>query len=239
MEYLQSVWQVALIALAAGALIGALAYRLFAPSVTRANKVRSELETARQELIDYRASVNKHFDKTSELVNDLTQNYVKVYQHLAEGAQNLGGSRELNRLLEQQPGKVLLAVDDDSPAEQAESVGRTVASSPLTEEAAATDGEPESAESPAESDASVPKAAAEERPAQAAESAGESGDSEPTGDEARKAETAAGDEEKSKEPVIDVSKIEQGAAKPSQNETELGTLIPDPEKGEAIKPTRH
>ena len=71
---------------------------------------------ARTELSSYKTSVNSHFDKTSELVNDLTQNYVKVYQHLAEGAQTLGDSRTLTNLLEQHQGKVLISVDDETDA---------------------------------------------------------------------------------------------------------------------------
>ena len=41
----------------------------------------------------YKASVNTHFNKTSDLVNELTQDYVKVYRHLAEGAQTLSETR--------------------------------------------------------------------------------------------------------------------------------------------------
>ncbi len=111
MDDIYSVLQIGIIALVAGALIGALAYRLLAPSVKQAGKVKSELDETREELNDYKASVNSHFNKTSELVNDLTQNYVRVYQHLAEGAQTLGDSKALNNLLEQHQGKVLLTVD--------------------------------------------------------------------------------------------------------------------------------
>lgn len=112
MEITTSVWQISLIALAAGALIGALAYRLFAPSVREADQVKSDLDATRDELHSYRASVNEHFDKTAELVNDLTQNYVRVYQHLAAGAQTLGDGERFDNLLEQQAGKVAIAVDD-------------------------------------------------------------------------------------------------------------------------------
>jgi hypothetical protein len=79
-EYLDSVWQIGIIALVAGVMIGALAYRLLAPSIKQADQIKSELDTARDELDSYKASVGQHFNKTSELVNDLTQNYVKVYQ---------------------------------------------------------------------------------------------------------------------------------------------------------------
>jgi uncharacterized membrane-anchored protein YhcB (DUF1043 family) len=85
-DYVNSVWQIGIIALVAGVMIGALAYRLLAPSLKKADKTKSELDKAREELSSYKVSVNSHFNKTSELVNDLTQNYVKVYRHLAEGA---------------------------------------------------------------------------------------------------------------------------------------------------------
>ena len=78
MENVYAVWQISIISLIAGALIGALAYRLLAPSVKQAGKIKSELDVSREELDSYKASVNQHFNQTSELVNDLTQNYVKV-----------------------------------------------------------------------------------------------------------------------------------------------------------------
>ena len=114
MDYINSIWQIGLIALAAGALIGALAHRLLAPSAKEADRARTERDNARDELKQYKASVNQHFDTTAELVNDLTQNYVKVYRHLAEGAQTLGDSKTLHNLLEQQPGKVAIAVDEQA-----------------------------------------------------------------------------------------------------------------------------
>ena len=112
MEYVNSVWQISIISLVAGAMIGALAYRLFAPSVQQAGKIKTELDVAREELDSYKTSVNQHFDKTSELVSDLTQNYVKVYQHLAKGAQTLGDNKAFANLLEQHQGRVSIAVDD-------------------------------------------------------------------------------------------------------------------------------
>jgi uncharacterized membrane-anchored protein YhcB (DUF1043 family) len=111
-DIINSVWQLGIIALIAGAMIGILAYRLLTTSEKEVDKIKSELDATRKELSEYKASVNQHFDKTSELVNDLTQNYVNVYRHLAEGAQTLGDGRTFNNLLEQHQGKVSLAVDD-------------------------------------------------------------------------------------------------------------------------------
>jgi uncharacterized membrane-anchored protein YhcB (DUF1043 family) len=113
MDNVDSVWQISIISLFAGVLIGALTYRLFSPSVKRIDEVESDLSKARDEMSSYKTSVNQHFNKTSELVNDLTQNYVKVYQHLADGAQSLGDIGTLNNLLEQSQGKVSIAVSEE------------------------------------------------------------------------------------------------------------------------------
>lgn len=132
MEFLDPVWQIGIIALVAGVLIGVLAYRLLAPSLKQADQVKSELDDAREELADYKANVNQHFEKTSELVNDLTQNYVKVYQHLAEGAQSLGDNKSFDNLLEQQQGKVAIAVDDETTAAEKAAAAATVAAAAAT-----------------------------------------------------------------------------------------------------------
>ncbi|MCP4187842.1 MAG: DUF1043 family protein [Gammaproteobacteria bacterium] len=120
MEPENTVWLIGLIALTAGILIGALGYRLFAPSVKEADKIKSELSDAREELDKYKAGVTQHFDRTAELVNDLAQNYVKVYQHLAEGAQTLGASKSFKDLMEQHQGKASIAVDDQSKVTEIE-----------------------------------------------------------------------------------------------------------------------
>ncbi len=112
MEPENSIWQIVLLALTAGILIGALAYRLLMSSVKDVDKIKAELNDARQELDQYKSGVTQHFDKTAELVNDLAQNYVKVYQHLAEGAQTLGASKSFEDLIEQHQSKASIAVDD-------------------------------------------------------------------------------------------------------------------------------
>lgn len=114
MESFDTIWQVGILALLAGIMIGLLGYRLFGRSTRESDKVQAELDATRAELNSYRVSVNEHFDKTSELVNDLTQNYVRVYQHLAEGATTLGDGRTFNNLIERHPGKVSLTVDGEA-----------------------------------------------------------------------------------------------------------------------------
>ena len=113
MELLNSFWFVLVAAFIAGGVIGAVLYGALSHGTRDARKLKSDLEKAEEEFDAYKSSVTNHFSKTSELVNDLTQDYVKVYKHLAEGAQILGDPRGAMDLLEQQ-GKVLISVADTS-----------------------------------------------------------------------------------------------------------------------------
>ena len=111
-------WLFATGALVGGGIIGAIVYRNLAPGKKKTDDLRAELDAARLEMETYKTSVNSHFDKTAELVNGLTQDYVKVYKHLAEGAQVLGEGRDFANVLEQHQGKVLISVDSDKNVQE-------------------------------------------------------------------------------------------------------------------------
>jgi len=110
MDPVYLIWLFAGGAVVGGAIIGAIIYRNLTPNIKQADSLKAELDEARQEMESYKSNVNSHFDKTAELVNELTQDYVKVYQHLAEGAQVLGDGRDFTNVLEQHQGKVLISV---------------------------------------------------------------------------------------------------------------------------------
>ena len=114
MEAIDPVWLFGGIALLAGALSGVLAHRLLGPRTDDVDKLKAELQQSREEMAAYKTSVNSHFSKTSDLVNELTQDYVKVYRHLAEGAQNLSDTREFTQVLDQPRGQVLISVEDEA-----------------------------------------------------------------------------------------------------------------------------
>lgn len=221
MEYLDSVWQISIIALVAGVMIGALAYRLLAPSIKQADQIKSELDTARDELDSYKASVGQHFNKTSELVNDLTQNYVKVYQHLAEGAQTLGDSKTFNNLLEQQPGRVSIAVDDS--ADTADTAADDLVAEPLAAQAASV----ETVDEHAEPFTDVKTAGVD--PAGSENDTAESEASAPTGNQAE-----------ANEPVINVDALDK-VAESAEAETRANTdsALPAGEEKTEVRTTSH
>ena len=224
MENVYAVWQISIISLIAGAMIGALAYRLLAPSVKQAGKIKTELDVSREELNSYKTSVNQHFDETSELVNDLTQNYVKVYQHLAEGAQTLGGSKTFTNLLEQHQGRVSIAVDDES------NVTDKVADD-LVVEPAVTQATPvEMVDEHAERSTDV-----------------NAGGTDPVSPEHDTAKTRAsrssdnpGDSAEVKEPVLNVDALEEVTANTDiEAQSEAGSAVPEVEEKVDVRTTVH
>ena len=224
MDYTNFVWLIGIIALVAGAIIGALAYRLLAPSVKQAEKTKSELDMVRKELIGYKTSVNSHFNKASELVNDLTQNYVKVYQHLAEGAQTLGDSRTLSNLLEQHQGKVLISVDDETNTQETIADGGFVDSA-VTQETPVEDvdehAEPFTGTNNDETDPEI------------------SGDDMATTN-ASKSATRPDQHTEVSQPVLDVNKIEEAAGKAeSTASAEADSAVREPEDSPEVRPVTH
>ena len=224
MEYVYSVWQISIISLVAGTMIGALAYRLFAPSVQRAGKIETELNVAREELNSYKSSVNQHFNQTSELVNDLTQNYVKVYQHLAEGAQTLGDSKTFANLLEQHQGRVSIAVDDETNV--MDEIADDLIVDPVVAQATSVETVDEHAEPFTDVNADV---------------------TDPVSPEHDTAETRASktsdnldDSAEAREPVINVDALEEVTENADiEVRTEAGSAVPEGEEKAEVRTTVH
>ena len=84
---MENIWLIGIAALVVGALIGYLMGRSGGGNSQAA--LAEQLNDARTELENYKQDVAKHFEGTAELVNNLTNSYKDVHQHLADGAQNL------------------------------------------------------------------------------------------------------------------------------------------------------
>ncbi len=82
-------WSIGLISFAFGLAAGYAIHFFLNPGNGRSKALETELEKLRQENSDYRNQVVQHFQRTSELVQDMTQSYRAVYEHLAGGSQQL------------------------------------------------------------------------------------------------------------------------------------------------------
>ena len=74
---------------ALGLVIGCIATYLLISRHDQTRKLEAELDDLREKFADYRIQVTGHFMHTSELVQEMTQSYRAVYEHLAAGAQQL------------------------------------------------------------------------------------------------------------------------------------------------------
>ncbi|HHO69139.1 MAG TPA: DUF1043 family protein [Gammaproteobacteria bacterium] len=83
-------WATGLIAFAFGIVAGAIVTALLtAGRGRRSEQLQQELDRLQKELDDYREQVAQHFLRTSELVQQMTQSYRDVYEHLASGSEQL------------------------------------------------------------------------------------------------------------------------------------------------------
>lgn len=86
-----------------GIVIGGMAGFYFAKLDDFSKRQKQELEAklrqSEQELIDYKDQVTTHFKETAALINDMTESYQKVHEHLAHGSVNLcNNAVEVNKL---------------------------------------------------------------------------------------------------------------------------------------------
>ena len=84
-----------------GLVIGAML--MYFASGKGANSTKTaELE---EKLSNYQQNVVEHFEKTADLVDDLTQSYKKVFDHLGESAKELMSEEQLQLQIEKRKGR--------------------------------------------------------------------------------------------------------------------------------------
>lgn len=80
--------------------IGIIVGYLIAPGGSRAREAENALEEAQRQLDAYQDSVGKHFVQTADLINQMTNSYRAVHQHLANGVQQLCPDQLANHPIE-------------------------------------------------------------------------------------------------------------------------------------------
>ncbi len=89
---------VAATTLVIGGVLGGLLTRKLSSQEKKAQSLQAEVEKHKKQLSEYQQQVNDHFATTAKLVNQLTQNYRDVHEHLASDALKLANmdiSRQL------------------------------------------------------------------------------------------------------------------------------------------------
>lgn len=93
-----SIWVIGMLSFLLGTVIGCILTYTIVARNNRTHQLQVELNELTGDFRDYRDQVTHHFMRTSELVQEMTQSYRSVYEHLASGAQHLCGEHELAAL---------------------------------------------------------------------------------------------------------------------------------------------
>lgn len=82
-------WEYALIGLAVGLIIGALAMRFGSRKLREQQSLQKELEKNKQELEQHRQELVGYFAHSAELLDNMARDYRKLYQHMANSSNQL------------------------------------------------------------------------------------------------------------------------------------------------------
>lgn len=110
------IWITGIAAFLVGAGTGALLYKLLRSDEARVKALESKLQELSEEHENYKSSVHSHFNGTARLLNEMTDSYRNVYQHLAKGAQNLCPDYISSQLSLENLGRPSLPQDDIASA---------------------------------------------------------------------------------------------------------------------------
>ena len=90
-------WEYALIGFVIGVIIGAVAMRFGNRKLRQQQVLQHELEKSKADLEQYRQELVSHFARSAELLDNMADDYRKLYQHMAKSSNDLlseGQSRE-------------------------------------------------------------------------------------------------------------------------------------------------
>jgi uncharacterized membrane-anchored protein YhcB (DUF1043 family) len=99
-------WTLIALALIAAGIVGYLLGRRSSPGRQHLESLEADLECQRQELSDYRQSVNAHFEKTASLFTNMAGSYRDLYDHLSESYGRLADA-PAQSMLPDRPGALL------------------------------------------------------------------------------------------------------------------------------------
>lgn len=105
---------IAAVALVIGIIIGTVLNRTVSPEATKSRALESRLQETEQKLTDYQQEVTEHFADTAKLVNNLTQSYKDVHEHLATNALRLANVDISRQLLSSSPATADDNIDSQS-----------------------------------------------------------------------------------------------------------------------------
>jgi len=125
-----------LLLIAIGIIVGAALTKILNRGPNSA-ELQQKLEDTQEQFNQYQNNVSEHFQKTAELVNNLTQSYQDVHHHLSKGAQSL--AQNTPNALESNAFKSLSNDEKSTPENTIESSENNSSSEPSKSSAEKTE----------------------------------------------------------------------------------------------------
>lgn len=107
-------WLIGIVTFLAGSAAGALLYKVYRSDEAKVRQLETRLQQLGEEHENYKSSVHSHFNSTAKLLNDMTESYRNVYQHMASGARTLCPEYISSQLSLGTDAKALLETDNIS-----------------------------------------------------------------------------------------------------------------------------
>lgn len=95
--FIENFWLFVFVVMCVGGILGFAFFSLRYRNSERIRRLQEELQAKTEELESYRGDVGEHFLKTAELVDNLTQSYKSVYDHLEGSAYKLVGEEDFRK----------------------------------------------------------------------------------------------------------------------------------------------
>lgn len=111
-------WQTIALAMIIGVVGGFFIGRLTSSNHRQKLRLEAELKEVKTKLAQHHAQVTEHFTKTASLIQQMTESYQTVFQHLADGADTLcTNNPNVGRLFHAKPEETLYKVGHNPDAE--------------------------------------------------------------------------------------------------------------------------
>lgn len=85
-----------IIILIIGVVIGVILASIFNPKLRRHNALKKELDATKQQLVNQKKMLVKHFSHSAELLDKMANDFRHLYQHMAENSTSLLTDVEFN-----------------------------------------------------------------------------------------------------------------------------------------------
>lgn len=87
-----------IIGLILGIIIGIILTNIFSPKARKFNKLQVECDESKQQLIAQKQIIVKHFAHSAEILDNMANDFRRLYQHMAENSSNLISQADINAL---------------------------------------------------------------------------------------------------------------------------------------------